>query len=334
MKRVVIVLCVVGILLGTFITFSASARSPSLDDVRAKYERQLIAIKGVSGVASDTATNQIVVYTETQNVCANVPKELDGVQVQCEVIGRIEALQPAAAAEPNAVPTATRYSRTGVDRPVFGGISVMTSAYPTAAGTLGLVIGGNQILSCTHVLALNSNQNPVPIGTPVWQPGGYDGGSAADAIGTLTKYIPIVFGPSGTNTADAATATLLPSVTRNVGQVLNAANNGFVSISGVYTGALSTGSSVSKSGRTSGVTTNQVLSTNATVLVYYNSTAYAVFTNQLLVRQPFLQSGDSGSAVYKNGEFVGLGFAASNTVAVVCQAQYIESGLGITGNQI
>jgi len=334
MKRVVIVLCVVGILLGTFITFSANARSPSLDDVRAKHERQLLAIKGVSGVASDTATNQITVYTETQNVCASVPKELDGIQVQCVVIGRIEAVQPAAAATPKAPPTRpkpTTYSRTGVDRPVFGGISVMTSAYPTAAGTLGLVIAGNQILSCTHVLALDSTQNPVPTGTPVWQPGGYDGGNAADAIGTLTNYIPIVFGPSGTNYADAATATLYPSVTGNVGQVLNAANNGFVSISGTYpASALFTGSLVSKSGRTTGVTTNQVLSTNATVLVYYNSTAYAVFTNQLLVRQPFLQPGDSGSAVYKNGAFVGLGFAASNTVAVVCQAQYIESGLGIT----
>jgi hypothetical protein len=206
----------------------------------------------------------------------------------------------------------------------------MTSAYPTAAGTLGLVTKNNQVLSCTHVLALNSNQTPVNLGTPVWQPGGYDGGNQSDVIGTLSNYIPIVFGASGTNYADAATANLSASVNGTVGQVLNAANNGFVTINGTYTGPLSVGSSVSKSGRTTGVTTNQVFSTNATVVVWYNSTAYAIFQNQLLVRQPFLQPGDSGSAVYKNGQFVGLGFAASNTVAVVCKAQYIESGLGIT----
>jgi len=225
------------------------------------------------------------------------------------------------------MPTRSLYSRTGVNRPVFGGISVMTSAYPTAAGTLGLVLKNNQILSCAHVLAMDANSNFVSPGTSVWQPGGYDGGNAADAIGALRSYTPITFGPNGINYADAATASL--SVAGNQGQVLNAGNNGFVSVSGTYTGALTTRDTVSKSGRTSGVTTNFVYSGNATVNVYYNSTAYAVFEDQLLVRQPFLQPGDSGSVVYRNGQFVGLGFAASNTIAVVCKAQYIESELGI-----
>jgi len=328
MKRVLIMLCIIGLLLGTFLTFSASAQGPSLDAVKAKHERQIIATNGVSGITTDPSTNQIVVFTENKQVCANVPKELDGYSVRCEVIGRITAVQPAAVATPRTTFSYATYSRTGVNRPVFGGISVMTSAYPTAAGTLGLVLSSNQILSCAHVLAMDTNANFVPLQTSVWQPGGYDGGSATYAIGNLTAYTPITFGPNGVNYADAARASL--SVAGNQGKVLNAANNGFVSVSGTYTRALTTRDSVSKSGRTSGVTSDFVYYPSATVNVYYNSTAYAVFQDQLLVRQPFLQPGDSGSVVYKNGQFVGLGFAASNTVAVVCKAHYIESELGIT----
>lgn len=203
----------------------------------------------------------------------------------------------------------------------------MTSAYPNAAGTLGMVTTNNQVLSCAHVLAMDSNANTVKIGTSVWQPGGLDSRGQPNPIGTLSKSTPIVFGGTGTNYADAATASL--SVNGKQGQVLNTANNGFVSVSGTYTGTLS-GASVSKSGRTSDVTTNQVLSPSATVVVYYTATKYAVFFDQILIQQPFLQSGDSGSVVYVNGQFVGLGFAASNTVAVACKAQHIESGLGIT----
>jgi hypothetical protein len=327
MKRVLIMLCIIGILLGTLFTFSAGAQGPSLDAVKAKYQRNIITMKGVSGIATDPSTNQIVVFTETQKVCANVPKELDGYTVRCEAIGRITALQSAAVATPRP-PLITRYSRTGVNRPVFGGISVMTSASPTAAGTLGMVLPSNQILSCAHVLAMDTNSNFVAPGTPVWQPGGYDGGNTADAIGALSAFTPITFGPNGVNYADAATANL--SVAGRQSQVLNAANNGFTSVSGTYTGTLTTRDLVSKSGRASGVTTDFVYSPSATVNVYYNSTAYAVFYDQLLVRQPFIQPGDSGSVVYRNGQFVGLGFAASNTVAVVCKAQYIESELGIT----
>jgi hypothetical protein len=42
-----------------------------------------------------------------------------------------------------------------------------------------------------------------------------------------------------------------------------------------------------------------------------------------------VESGDSGSPVDKGGEFVGLAFAGSDIVAVVCKAKYITSGLGI-----
>jgi hypothetical protein len=47
------------------------------------------------------------------------------------------------------------------------------------------------------------------------------------------------------------------------------------------------------------------------------------------VNQPFIDSGDSGSPVDKDGKFVGLAFAGSSSTAIVCKAKYIINGLGI-----
>lgn len=93
---------------------------------------------------------------------------------------------------------------------------------------------------------------------------------------------------------------------------------------------MNVGDSVRKSGRTTGVTTSTVYDTDATVKVWYTSSKWAIFYDQILVYQPFIESGDSGSLVDKGGAFVGLAFAGSSSTAVVCKAKYIISGLGIT----
>jgi hypothetical protein len=345
MKTAIIAVCIVGVLLGVLITFPADAR-PGLDDIRAKHETKLIATKGVSGVASDKATNEIVVYTETQKDCEKVPKELDGFKVRCEAIGRIEALQPAAVATPDALPSlasrpaSQRWSRTGTDRPVFGGISVGSSAYPGSAGTLGLVTSSGQVLSNAHVLAMDSSASFQQ--ADVWQPGGYDRGTAASKIGTLTKYTSIQFNDDGaTNYADAAYATLSTNIAYKAKAVLNAANTGWVTISSV-SGVAKQGDIVSKSGRTTGVTTGTVSQTGVTVKVYYWNSKYAVFKDQLAISnrasyQQFCKAGDSGSVIYNaNGQFVGLLFAAGsnqNGMTVVTfanTAAHVTGGLGIT----
>jgi hypothetical protein len=89
------------------------------------------------------------------------------------------------------------------------------------------------------------------------------------------------------------------------------------------------GDSVRKSGRTTGVTVNTVFDNGATVKVWYTLSKWAIFYDQILVNQPFIESGDSGSPVDKDGAFVGLAFAGSSSTAVVCKAKYIISGLGI-----
>ncbi len=322
MKNVIILLAISVL----FISIASGASQPSIKEVKEKHEDKLFDIDGVSGVSVDEVNNEIVVYIEKPEVSRKVPKVLDGYSVKHVVTGRIKALQATTATETLIIPAAT-YSRTSAQRPVFGGISLGNARFPNSAGTLGLVTSNNYVLSNAHILAMDSNANFVPIGTAAWQPGGYDGGSSSNSIGMLYRYIPIRFYSFfANNYADAAIATL--TVSGNKGSILNATNNGFYTISGSTT--VSTGDTVRKSGRSSGVTSNTIYSQSASVRVYYTSFKWAIFRDQILVNQPFIQAGDSGSSVDKDGKFVGLVFAGSDTIGVVSKAKYIISSLGIT----
>ncbi len=320
MKKAIILLAI-GVLL---IAMASGANQSKVKEIREKHEPDLFAIDGVSGVSVDEEKDEIIVYIEKQEISRKVPKKLDGFTVRHEVIGKIEALQTVEAIQtPLTIYTLTS-SRTGINRPVFGGISV-GNPYITA-GTLGLVTYDNFILSNAHVLALDNKNKFLPIGTPILQPGVYDGGTIDNQIGTLYRYIPIKFNSlRANNYADAAIATL--SIEGYQGSVLDGSNTGFYTISGNTTVAI--GDTVRKSGRTTGVTTNTVKDTQASVRVSYGS-KWAVFRDQILVEQPFDEGGDSGSAVDMGGKFVGLVFAGSSSVAVVNKAQYITQGLGIS----
>lgn len=329
-KRVIIVLCVAGILLALLGTTPGTTR-PTLDDVKEKYEPNLITIQGVSAIASDKARNEIVVFVENKQICDKIPKVLDGITVRCAETGRIEVLQSAATVEPptsqSAVPYTSSYSRSVANRPVFGGISVGNAANPSSGGTIALVTSRGQVLSCAHVLATDGNANFIS-NTAAWQPGGYNG--AVDAIGTLTRYTPIVFNNDfASNHVDAAYATLSKGIGYTPNAVLNAANNGFDTISG--TGTVAPGDTVYKSGMITGVTASQVVATNGSVKVWYTPTKYAVFKDQILINNQaqFAAAGDSGAAIYKDGKFVGLLFAGSGNLTVANKAAYVTAGLGI-----
>lgn len=331
MKRAIIVLCIAVMLLALFGSMPAGSARLSLDDVRAKHEPDLIAIQGVSAIASDKKKNELVVFVEDKKICDKIPKVLEGINVRCVETGRIQALSTAAATEPSAsqnVSYAT-YNRLAGNRPVFGGISVGSAASPGLGGTIGLVTSRGQVLSCAHVLALNSNGKLVGQAA-VWQPGGSDGGGTADTVGTLSRHTLILFNTRlAFNYVDAAYATLSSGTGYTPNVVLNAANNGFDTISG--TGTVAVGDTVYKSGRSTGVTSGQVVATNATAVVWYTQTQYATFRDQILIaNQPqFSAAGDSGSAIYKDGKFVGLLIAASDNVTIANKASYVTSSLGI-----
>jgi len=63
-----------------------------VQEVKARHEASLLRIAGVVGVAADITTNEIVVYVESAEVCARLPRRIEGYPVRCEVIGPIRAL--------------------------------------------------------------------------------------------------------------------------------------------------------------------------------------------------------------------------------------------------
>jgi hypothetical protein len=311
--------------------------------MKRQHEARLISMGNVVAVgvglkvAGDVQTNEpsIVVSvvkklpTIQLSESALVPKTLGGVKTDVVETGKIFALQD---------PTKKM-------RPARPGISI--GHYQITAGTLGCLVQRNGqvfILSNNHVLA---NSNAGHVGDAILQPGPYDGGTSADQIGTLERFIPVgfdgggtpptpgcsllsslmrLFGPSpainepGNNTVDCAIARPLSADLVNP-DILN------IGIpTGVVTATL--GTSIQKSGRTTGYTTDQITQIDVTVSVDYGG-KIATFKNQLMAG-PMSKGGDSGSAVLDmNKQVVGLLFAGSNTTTIMNPIQFVLDALQV-----
>jgi len=258
---------------------------------------------------------------------ARVPKTLGGVPTDVVEIGKVFALQD------------PRQKM----RPARPGISI--GHYQITAGTLGCLVQRNgqvYILSNNHVLA---NSNAAQLGDAILQPGPIDGGTSADQIGTLQQFVPIgfesstspgcsplaslmrLFGPAnplinepGNNTVDCAIAKPLSA---------DLVDPDILKI-GIPTGggAASLGTQVQKSGRTTGLTTDQITQIDVTVSVDYGG-KIAIYKNQLMAGA-MSQGGDSGSAVLDmNKQVVGLLFAGSNTTTIMNPIQLVLDALGV-----
>lgn len=297
-----------------------------LAEARQALEEHLRSRPGFVGIAHSEERGGIVVFVENEEAEGIVSSRFEGWPVRIEVTGRIEALS-AGVAEPLVRGHASQVStgRTKRVRPLVGGISV--SAYVARefwAGTLGMVTYDNRILSNAHVIAMDWDYNFLPVGTPILQPGSLDGGWQWDEVGELEAYIPIEFGPDAENYADAAVGSIGDGVAVSPGEQFDEGGNYWVE---GWT-EVSEEDIVRKSGRTTGVTTGEVVSTNAVVEVSYGGQS-AYFVDQIVVRGSFSQPGDSGSLVDKDGRFVGLVFAGNDEYSIVCKAQHIIAGLGI-----
>jgi uncharacterized repeat protein (TIGR02543 family) len=325
-------LVVVGVLLFSSIPASAGAnpgRGKSLAEARKALEQELLPLAGAGfvGIADSEAEGEITVFVENEQAKQRVPQSFEGYAVRTEVTGKIQAFSTQVA-EPL---TDVSAERLGEVRPLVGGTSL--SAYDASwahvyAGTLGMVTYDDKILTNAHVIAMNPDTyNFLSTGTPIIQPGSYDGGRAGDHVGTLEKYIPINFAPNAKNYADAAIGSIDNDVGASAGEQFSETGDYWI---GGWT-SVSQGDTVRKSGRTTGVTSGEVLYPNVFVVVSYGSKS-AYFADQIVVTQDnwsFAQPGDSGSAVDKDGKFVGLLFAGSAGYAVICKAKYIIDGLGI-----
>jgi len=181
------------------------------------------------------------------------------------------------------------------------------------------------ILSNNHVLA---NENQLPIGSPIFQPGLLDKNSPQnDKIAKLTKFVAITAG--GSNKVDCAIAEVLkrnlvdPAIMTKVGKLA----------SGQPISAAE-GMSVHKTGRTTGYTQGVIRDISADVKITYD-VGLVTFTEQVLIDGiggPFSAAGDSGSLIVdrKTKQPVALLFAGSPSQTIANHMDDVLQALGVT----
>lgn len=310
-------------------------QAKSRNESRLMRMRNVVAVGIGYKIAGGVQTSEIAVVVSVVRKLpliqlpesARVPSALGGVQTDVIETGPIFALQ----------------DPTDKLRPARPGVSI--GHYQITAGTFGCLVQRNGqvfILSNNHVLA---NSNNARVGDAILQPGPHDGGTSADQIATLEQFIPVGFGLSlgcgcspfallmrllgiakpvinepGNNTVDCAIARPLSADLVDP-DILNI---------GIPTGvAVATlGTPVQKSGRTTGLTTDQITQIDVTVTVNYGG-QIAVFTNQLMAGA-MSQGGDSGSAVLDmERQVVGLLFAGSTTTTIMNPIQLVLEALQV-----
>ncbi len=222
------------------------------------------------------------------------------------------------------------------------------------AGTLGCLVRRGEeifILSNNHVLA---NVNAGQAGDAIIQPGQYDGGTPADAIATLADYIPLDFGNHDAGCSVAKnTAKILNMMAQwlgsshrlqayqqtSGGNLVDAAlarpNNPDIFTPHIFeigrpkgSRAAHLGTSVKKSGRTTGLTEGRIQQIDVTTSVDYNGKT-ATFNGQMMAGG-MSAPGDSGSAVLDDENFVvGLLFAGSGNSTLITPIEQVLTALNV-----
>jgi hypothetical protein len=166
------------------------------------------------------------------------------------------------------------------------------------------------LLSCNHVLA---NFNVLKIGTPIIQPSLRDGGFFPKSFcGNLIDYLPLQFGASNYNFADAGVAYLPSSMLTNNHIIGIGRINSLGQINNLLANPL-----VKKVGSASGITSGSVQAIYSMLKINYwalgNIGKNTIFSDQI-VTTLMGAYGDSGSLLfnYENMAF-GMLFAGSST---------------------
>ena len=205
-------------------------------------------------------------------------------------------------------------------RPSPNGISI--GQVDVKAGTQGVLARGrsgdraNQclILSNNHVLA---NLNAAQQGSPILQPGPYDGGQdPEDRIAALERYIRLHF-DDRINFVDCATALAADTIVNRKFMYRSGGKSCFFSVSDECLDA-HVGMQVGKNGRTTELTNGRIVDVNASITVNYQGGGSAFFRDQITVlgnNGAFSNPGDSGSLIWtwdRTRNPVGLLFAGGN----------------------
>ena len=262
----------------------------------AAQERHSPALRRIAGVVGTAVgllpDGRAIVRVFLSGGGAGIPPTLDGIPTQVEVTGFFMA----------------RSDPTLKLRPAPLGYSV---GHPSiTAGTIGARVrnaaGSVFVLSNNHVLA---NSNEAVNGDPTLQPGPFDGGTAADQIGTLYGFKPIDFS-GGNNTFDAAIAI---STSADLGNATPGDDGYGTPNSGIWGDANNDGVfdnknallnlAVQKYGRTTKLTKGHVTGINGIIDVCYEviwifCVQSAHYVDQIIIGQAgFSDGGDSGSLI-------------------------------------
>ncbi|MGB3258451.1 MAG: trypsin-like peptidase domain-containing protein [Ornithinimicrobium sp.] len=276
-----------------------------------------------NGVQTDTKSVMVLVTEKLPSsmlgTSQSLPKTVSKVPTDVVDVGHVFAGGATAMETLDAQSLAKRV------RPVRPGYSV--GHFKITAGTIGAgcydisPVPGKPpryyILSNNHVLA---NSNQANIGDPIYQPGPIDGGTAADAVGRLSRFVPIKFDGS-CNAVDAAIAEVpFDTLDRDIYW------SGYPA-SAVKVAAV--GQLVKKTGRTTHFTTGRVTAVNATINVNYGGGNVAKFCNQI-VTTDMSAGGDSGSLVLDlENNPVGLLFAGSSTATILNPIATVQLALKV-----
>ncbi|VBB08294.1 peptidase s1 pa clan [Lucifera butyrica] len=298
----------------------------------------------------DTGQKAIVVLVEKKRKTGDlrnpVPKRIDGMVTDVLEVGNIRLFNE---------------EHTKRLRPAQPGISI--GHYKVSAGTFGAVVrdqatGEKLILSNNHVLAnlTNGLDERSKVGDPILQPGMYDGGNKEDCtLGHLKRFIPV------------AREMIAPHcrIARSFEQVLNRCIRLFkphyrvqvlrknpqinmvdcavaspIDAADILEDILEigpvcgikepyVGMPIKKSGRSSGITSGNVLATDVTLKVNVRHNEYGIFTDQILAGA-MSAPGDSGSLILSEDNFaVGLLFAGSEQATMFNRIDNVLTALNI-----
>lgn len=299
----------------------------------------------VNGVSSGTKVRNgvntgepcIVVYVPKKKPLSELkPNEIIPTHIDGKIVDIQEATFKALSIMPPPVRPRVVWtpggSRIAKYRPALGGISVGHPAI--TAGTIGTGAywqSKRVLLSNNHVLA---DCNLAEIGDAIYQPGAYDGGGSGDTLATLSDFIRVI--PEGTNETNEVDAAIAePVVQSDLSMEIADLTDAVLTSKPAEVGMR-----ITKSGRTTSVTENVVAAVDLAGRIDYGD-FIAAFVNQILVNNTeedgaFLAGGDSGSACMEvpvigdPTAIVGLCFAGSMFLSIVCPIAPIISGFGLT----
>lgn len=281
-----------------------------------RWEKDLMAIPSVTALG--VGGEHLYLYVEKihRELLRTMPTEVDGIPVMLKESGRIRLF--------SLLEIPRTLARTERMRPAMGGISI--GSPDITAGTLACkvwdkITGEPLLLTNNHVEGQDwGDKYDAFVGKHCLQPGPYDGGvDPDDNIAELLRWKRVDLPPAN-NLIDGSVSRLIkPDILTDEVIDLGVPGPAVEPTIGILG---------KKSGRTSGTNESTIESVGATVDV--EGWGICRFADQIIFRPGFAEGGDSGSlTVDPVGNSLGIVFAGSEEITVVCKATNIESQLDV-----